>query len=187
MEQFPEHIGHLKPHSSIVLPHLPFLEPIEPIPKWRGADRDRSLLIMQCLRRTAQKSRKNKKSRPFYSIRTVARHFAVAPTTVSRIYTRLKDEGLLTSVWGSKTFVPPTQLNKQLRVRAVITMPALLPRFRALPEYRMFFARVQDPLCKLGVATRRGFHEGPDAETPVLAELLVMHTAGVVICFTPNH
>src|ERR1700681_2974659 len=128
MEQFP-HIGHLEPHFSIILPHLPSLGPIEAIPIWRGADGDRSLLIMQCLRRTAQKSRKNKKTRPFYSIRTVARHFAVAPTTVSRIYTRLKDEGLLTSVWGSKTFVQPTQLNKQLGVRAVTAPPAFLPRF----------------------------------------------------------
>ena len=186
MEQFTEQISHLKPHSSIVLPHLPFLEPIEPMPKWRGADRDRSRLIMQCLRRTAQKSRKNKKSRPFYSIRTVARHFAVAPTTVSRIYTRLKDEGLLTSVWGSKTFVQPTQLNKQLRVRAVIAMPALLPRFRTLPEYRMFFGSVQDALWKLGFATRLVFHEGRDAETPVFAELLLNYKADVVIWFLPN-
>src|SRR6266446_786162 len=185
MEQFPEHIGHLKPHSSIVLPHLPSLEPIEPIQKWRGADRDRSLLIMQCLRRTAQKSRKNKKSRPFYSIRTVARHFAVAPTTVSRIYTRLKDEGLLTSVWGSKTFVQPTRIDKQLRVRAVIAMPALLPRFRALPEYRMFFASVQDALWKLGFATRLVFHEGRDAETPVFAELLLNYEADSVFWYLP--
>jgi len=185
MEQFP-HIGHLEPHSSIVVRHLPSLGPIEPIPKWRGADRDRSLLIMQCLRRTAQKSRKNKKSRPFYSIRTVARHFAVAPTTVSRIYTRLKDEGLLTSVWGSKTFVPPTQLNKELRVRAVIAMPVLLPRFRALPEYRMFFASVQDALWKLGFATRLVFHEGRDAETPLFAELLLNYKADVVIWFLPT-
>jgi hypothetical protein len=185
MEQFPQ-TGHLKPHPSIVLSHLPSLGPIEPLPKWTGADRDRSLLIMQCLRRTAQKSRKNKKSRPFYSIRTVARHFAVAPTTVSRIYTRLKDEGLLTSVWGSKTFVQPTQLNKQLRVRAVIAMPALLPRFRALPEYRMFFASVQDTLWKLGFATRLVFHEGRDAETPVFVELLLTYKADIVIWFQPN-
>jgi AraC-like DNA-binding protein len=185
MEQFPQ-IGHLKPHSSIVLPHLPFLEPIEPIPNWRGVDRDRSLLIMQCLRRTAQQSRRNKKSRPFYSIRTVARHFAVAPTTVSRIYTRLKDEGLLTSVWGSKTFVQPTQLNKQLRMRAVIAMPALLPRFRTLPEYRMFFVSVQDALWKLGFATRLAFHEGRDAETPLFAELLLNYKADVVIWFLPT-
>jgi hypothetical protein len=170
----------------MVLPHLPSLEPIVPIPKWGGADRDRSLLIMQCLRRTAQKNRKNKKSSPFYSIRTVARHFAVAPTTVSRIYTRLRDEGLLTSVWGSKTFVQPTQLNKQLRVRAVIAMPALLPRFRALPEYRVFFECVQDALWKLGFATRLVFHEGRDAETPVFAELLLNYKADVVIWFLPN-
>ena len=170
----------------MVLPHLPSLEPIVPIPKWGGADRDRSLLIMQCLRRTAQKSRKNKNLRPFYPIRTVARHFGVAPTTVSRIYTRLKDEGLLTSVWGSKTFVQPTQLNKQLRVRAIIAMPALLSRFRALPEYRMFFASVQDALWKLGFATRLVFHEGRDAETPVFAELLLNYKADVVIWFLPT-
>lgn len=186
MEQFLEHVGHLKPHSTVVLPHLPSLGPIEPKPKWRGADRDRSLLIMECLRRTAQKSQKNKKSRPFYSIRTVARHFAVAPTTVSRIYTRLRDEGLLTSVWGSKTFVQPAQLNKQLRVRAVIAMPALLPRFRALPEYRKFFASVQDGLWKLGFATRLVFHEERDAETPVFVELLLNYKADVVIWLLPN-
>src|ERR1700693_3176530 len=99
MEQFPEHIGHLRPHSSIVLPHLPSLEPIVPMPKWGGADRDRSLSIMQCLRRTAQKSRKNKKSLPFYSIRTVARHFAVASTTRSRDVATATQGGVLS--WGT--------------------------------------------------------------------------------------
>ena len=146
---------------------------------------EKTALILQLLREAAQKSR-NKKSQPFYSIRAVANHFAVPPTTVSRIYTRLKDEGLLASVWGSKTFVEPARIDKQLRFRAVVGLPASLKLFCAIPAYRAFFLSIRDALWRLGFAARLVFHEGHDAEESAFADLLLSYKTDVVVWFLPS-
>jgi hypothetical protein len=116
----------------------------------------------------------------------VASHFAVPPTTVSRIFTRLRDEGILTTVWGSRTFVQPFHLNKQLRIRGVVALPALLSTFCILPETRMFFANARNALWKFGFATRLLFYQGDEGETPAFAEELLSYKPDVVIWFLPN-
>jgi hypothetical protein len=146
---------------------------------------EKTALILQLLREAAQKSR-DKKSQPFYSIRAVANHFAVPPTTVSRIYTRLKDEGLLASVWGSKTFVEPVQIDKQLHFRAVVGLPASLRLFCTVPAYRTLFLSVRDALWGLGFAARLVFYEGRDAEESTFADLLLSYKIDVVIWFLPS-
>jgi hypothetical protein len=181
MEQFTKRNDSLT-HTSIVSRGLPSADLIA---KCGGSNQDKSALILQCLRRTAQRNRR-KKSRPFYSIRTVASHFAVPPTTVSRIFTRLRDEGILTTVWGSRTFVQPFHLDKQVRIRGVVALPALLSTFCILPETRMFFANTRNALWKLGFATRLLFYQGDEGETPTFAEKLLSYKPDVVIWFLPN-
>jgi hypothetical protein len=181
MEQFTMRNDSLT-HTSIVSRGLPSADSIA---KCGGSNQDKSALILQCLRRTAQKNRR-KKSRPFYSIRAVASHFAVPPTTVSRIFTRLRDEGILTTVWGSRTFVQPFHLDKQLRIRGVVALPALLSTFCILPETRMFFANARNALWKLGFATRLLFYQGDEGETPAFAEKLLSYKPDAVIWLLPN-
>src|SRR5471032_541098 len=125
MRDLPAKNGHSGGSAAAVAPDLPGIESVS---LRTVAAEEKNALILQLLRETAQKSR-NRKSQPFYSIRAVATHFAVPPTTVSRIYARLKGEGLLASVWGSKTFVEPAQIDKQLRFRAVVGLPASLKSF----------------------------------------------------------
>ncbi|MEY2602659.1 MAG: Bacterial regulatory protein gntR family, partial [Verrucomicrobiota bacterium] len=123
---------------------------------------------------------------PFYSIRAVADHFGVAPTTVSRIYSRLKEEGLLASIWGSTTFIQPARAYKQLRMRAVVSLPALLSSFWTLPDYRRFFTALQDSLFKCGFAARLVFHDGDEADKPRFAELLVAYKSDFVVWLDPT-
>ena len=149
------------------------------------AAEEKIALILQLLRKTAQNSR-NGMAQPFYSIRAVANHFAVPVTTVSRIYDRLKDEGLLASVWGSKTFLEPTQIDKQLLFRAVVALPASIQSFCTLPTYRTFFLNIYDVLWRLGFAVRLVFYEGGDEEEPTFADLLLSYKIDVVIWFLPS-
>jgi AraC-like DNA-binding protein len=141
--------------------------------------------MAECLRRVAE-SHRSKKPRRFYSIRTVAGHFGVAPTTVSRIYARLKDEGLLTSVWGSNTYVEATRLDKELRVRAIVALPVSVSSFRLLEDYRAFFLSIQDALWSCGFATHLVFHDRHRADGPDFTELLLKHKSDLVVWLYPT-
>ncbi len=151
----------------------------------RNAAMRKSVLILRLLRRKARASR-NKKAQPFYSIRAVASHFGVPATTVSRIYNQLRREGLLTSVWGSKTFVEPAKIDNQLRVRGIVALPASLTCFCTLRQYRNFLSEMRDTLWKCGFATRLLFYEGNDAQLPSFAELLLGYRPDIVIWFLPS-
>lgn len=145
----------------------------------------KSALVLRVLRRKARASR-NKKPTAFYSIRKVASDFGVPATTVSRIFTQLKAEGLLTTVWGSKTFTVPTQLDNDLRVRGVIALPASLAAFCAFRHYRNFFSGIREILWNCGFATQLLFYEESNAQTPAFAESLLKHKPDVVIWFLPR-
>lgn len=168
--------------AAVRTPRLPRLESVS---LRAAAAEEKIALILQLLRKTAQNSR-NEMAQPFYSIRAVANHFAVPVTTVSRIYDRLKDEGLLASVWGSKTFLEPTQIDQQLLFRAVVALPAAIHSFCTLPTYRTFFLNIYDVLWRLGFAVRLAFYQGHDAEEPIFADLLLSHKIDVVIWFLPS-
>ncbi len=140
--------------------------------------------ILRFLRRTARQKR-NKRPQPFYSIRAVASHFAVPPTTVSRIYSQLRSEGLLTCVWGSKTLVVPIRIDNRLRVRAIVALPASLGSFCSVREYRNFFLKMREALWKFGFTTRLVFYGSNDAQSPSFAGLLLNYKPDIVIWFEP--
>jgi hypothetical protein len=182
-------MGHLFPRNgpfgSSVTIGAPGLPRLESISLRATATEEKTELILQLLRETAQKSR-NRKTQPFYSIRAVANHFAVSATTVSRIYTRLKDEGLIASAWGSRTFLEAIQIDKQLPFRAVVALPASIQSFCTLPGYRTFFSNIHDVLWLLGFAARLVFYDGGDEEESTFADLLLSYKVDVVIWFLPN-
>src|SRR6187397_3634159 len=76
--------------------------------------KEKAAVALQLLRRAAAANRRSS-GRSFYSIRTVARHFGLPATTVTRMYEQLKKEGVLGSIWGSKTIVEPAHLDNDVR------------------------------------------------------------------------
>jgi hypothetical protein len=110
----------------------------------------------------------------------------VPPTTVSRIYAQLRSEGLLTAVWGSKTFITPTRIDSKLRIRGVVALPASLVSFCAYRQYRNFFFEIRDALWKFGFAPQLLFYEDSDVQFPTFAEGLLKHKLDIVIWFLPN-
>jgi hypothetical protein len=141
--------------------------------------------MLHLLRKIAHRVRQ-KQPRPFYSIRTVARRFDVPLTTVARIYGQLKKEGILASVWGSNTVVEPYELNRELRMRGTVALPACLKTFCALRNYRSLFENVQTALWKAGFATRQLFYENGNAANPAFNETLLNQKFDVVLWLLPD-
>jgi hypothetical protein len=155
------------------------------LPLHRHHTHEKSAVLLRLLRQKARATR-NKRPKEFYSIREVAGHFHVSLTTVSRIYTQLKTEGLLTTVWGSKTFIVPSRIDNALRMRGVVALPASLVSFCTLRQYRNFFSEICDALRKFGFATQFLFYEASDEQLPTFADRFSKHKLDIVIWFLPN-
>src|ERR1700724_2973681 len=110
---------------------LPELEELERSP---APSSDKGSTIAALLRQIAAKTQ-NDHLQPFYSMRHVAEHFHVAPAMVSRIYHRLSAEGLLRTVWGSKTLLEPIKSRRNGLCRRV-GIPVSIVRFTASADYR---------------------------------------------------
>src|SRR5260370_24183544 len=105
---------------------------------------DKAGAIATRLRQIAAKTR-NDHLQPFYSLRAVADHFHVPPAMVSRIYHRLSAEGLLRTLWGSKTLLEPLESSVK-RVCRFIGIPVKIDRFVTSPDYRMSILMVQSEI-----------------------------------------
>ena len=172
--------GHARSADEKVFTDLPALESLTVDEK----SDEKATCILRVLRAVAKKNR-TKGSRPFYSIRSVAKHFELPPTTVTRMYGRLKEEGLLTSAWGSKTFVEPIDIDRDRRVKGDIALPVALESFAHVRSYRQFFLAMRRELWRIGFAVRLMFNEGHDKDTEFLEERLRYKVDGV-ISFLPN-
>jgi hypothetical protein len=174
-------LGQGKGRSNPGLGELPTIESL--VVSENGVPKN--LKILSLLRQVAKKNR-NGISRSFYSIRSVAKHFTLPPTTVTRMYGQLKEEGLLTSAWGSRTFVEPSHVNRELRMRGTIALPVALSSFSYLRNHRMFFLSMRNALWKFGFATRLLFYEGATERDNGFAEDLLNSKVDGVIWFLPG-
>lgn len=101
-------------------------------------------LLLELLRRTAMQNQ-NEQLRPFYSIREVADHFTIPQTTVGRVYERLRSDGLLRTIWGSKTMLEPVAAIKGQETNT-IGIAVDLSRFTNSLDYRRSILDLQREL-----------------------------------------
>jgi hypothetical protein len=92
----------------------------------------------------------------------------------------------LGTIWGSKTVVEPTQINEEIRIKAIVGLPALLPAFATNRNYRMFFANMQDTLWKCGFGTRLLFYEDNPTEFSDVCDALVGYKTDFVVWLAPK-
>lgn len=110
------------------------------------------------LLRTIAVASRNRDFQRFYSIRSVATHFNVPPSTVTRIYRRLCAERLLRMVWGSRTLLEPAGKVKQRRPN-IIGLPIPLLRFTNSPDYRSEIFKLQSQIWNCAATERLLFFE----------------------------
>lgn len=140
--------------------------------------------LAEILRETALK---NQREQPqvFHSMREVVKHFRVSFSTVSRVYHRLEQEGLLTRVRGAKTVLQGTHFDRHLGVRAFVCLPASLSAFVTVQTYRMFFITIRRELRLRGFATSMIFFDRKEARSGALGERLKTYEFDTVLWFQP--
>jgi DNA-binding LacI/PurR family transcriptional regulator len=159
---------------------------LAPFPSRRSVERalHKTEALMETLRDVAAKNQLEQ-PRAFYSIRDVAAHFRVPFSTVSRVYRRLEQEGLVSRVRGSKTILQGLHFDRQLSVRAFVGLPASLSAFVTLQDYRMFFIRLRRELRMRGFAAATAYFEPNEAGTGALSGRLKAYEVDTVIWFHP--
>lgn len=156
------------------------------LPSRRAVERapHKTEALMETLRDVTVKNQLDQ-PRAFYSIRQVAAHFRVPFSTVSRVYRRLEQEGLLSRVRGSKTILQGLHFDRHLSVRAFVGLPASLSSFVTLQDYRMFFIRLRRELRLRGFAAATAYFERSEARTGGLSGRLKAYEVDTVIWFHP--
>ena len=119
--------------------------------------------LLDVLRRFALSNQRDQ-PQVLHPIREVAQHFRVPPSTIARIYRRLEEEGVLVSVRGSRTMVQGLTSARVLSRRGFVGLPAFLPWFVTLQDYRMFFLRVERELRARGFAVAIVFYEAAEQQ-----------------------
>jgi DNA-binding transcriptional regulator YhcF (GntR family) len=165
--------------------HLPSLPAFDRLASQSVTAKERATVALRLLRQAAVISRKSKGC-PFYSIRAVAKHFSLPPTTVTRLYGQLKTEGILGSIWGSKTIIEPVDIDKDIRLKAVVGLPVSLTEFSLIPGHRKFFRLIQHTLWKQRFGSQLVFYENGFGESSKFADSLLEYKADVVIWLTPS-
>jgi|SRR5438874_4282384 len=141
--------------------------------------------MLGLLRKAAREGR-SKRPQKFYSIRDVAVRFHVSPTAVARIFDQLKTEGVLRSVWGSKTILEASNLDRQLRIRGLIALLVPVGSFVANRDCRRFIESLSHELWKQGFASRAWSYEAADAERPAFFKTLIAEKPNAIIWFAPT-
>ena len=137
---------------------------LAPLPERRALERahHKTEALTEILRGVAAKNQQEQ-PQAFYSMREVATHFRVQVSTVSRVYQRLEKEGLISRVRGSKTVLQGLHFDRQLSVRAFVGLPASLPSFVTLQDYRTFLIRLRRELRLRGFAAATAYFERNEA------------------------
>ncbi|HEV2843033.1 MAG TPA: hypothetical protein VGW39_17065 [Chthoniobacterales bacterium] len=159
---------------------------LAPLPGRRAFEQapHKSEALTEILRGAAAKNQREQ-PQAFYSMREVAKHFRAQLSTVSRVYKRLEQEGLLSRVRGSKTILQGLHFDRQLSVRAFVGLPASLPAFVTLQDYRTFFIRLRRELRLRGFAAATAYFERNEAGTEALSARLKTYEVDTVIWFQP--
>ena len=119
--------------------------------------------LLDLLRRMALRNQ-SEKTRTFYSMRDIARHFAVPLSMVARVYRELERDGILVGVRGSKTLLQGRTSGRSLSIRSFVGLPAMTRSFVTLQDYRTFFIRTRRELRARGFAVATIFYDPADAK-----------------------
>jgi hypothetical protein len=160
---------------------------LAPLPSRRALEKahHKTEALIDILRDVAVKNQQEQ-PRAFHSVRTVAAHFRVPVSTVSRAYRHLEQEGLLSRVRGSKTLLQGLTFDRQLKVRAFVGFPASLSAFVTLQDYRTFLIRIRRELRLRGFAAATAFFETGEGKSGALTKRFQAYEVDTIIWFQPG-
>ena len=160
------------------------LPPLPAGPTFKAKDH-KSARILEILRGIAVKNQ-TEEPQTFYSVRQVARRFRVPISTIARTYSELEDEGILTSVRGSKTLLQGLSAGRHFSVLGFIGMPAAVSSFVTLQDYRLFFVRTRRELRSRGFAVAMVLFDSPDIESRQLEKRIIKYEFDTILWYRPD-
>jgi hypothetical protein len=160
--------------------HLPAL----PAKLLRAKDHKTDLLL-DILRRFAVVNQREQ-PQTFYPVREVAEHFGVPVSMAARVYEQLENEGLLTSIRGSKTLLQGRSSGRHFSVLGFVGMPAAMAAFVAYQDYRMFFVRLRRELRLRGFAVAMVLFDPRDVRSGQLLAWIEKHDFDTVLWYQPD-
>ena len=122
----------------------------------------------------------------FYPVRDVADRFRISISVVAKAYEQLEDEGLLSTVRGSKTLLQGVSAGRRLNVLGFVGMPASVPAFIGLQDYRSFFIRVRRELRVRGFAVAMVLFDPRDMKSGRLEKRIVKYDFDTVLWYRPD-
>jgi hypothetical protein len=122
----------------------------------------------------------------FYPVRDVADRFRMSTSVVARAYEQLEDEGLLSTVRGSKTLLQGVSAGRRLNVLGFIGMPSSVPAFVGLQDYRTFFIRVRRELRARGFAVAMVLFDPADMKSGRLEKRIVKYDFDTLLWYRPD-
>jgi hypothetical protein len=125
-------------------------------------------------------------SRGFYPVRDVARHFQLPISTVAKAYSQLEDEGLLSTLRGSKTLLQGLSAGRHFSVLGFVGMPASVSSFVALQDYRAFFVRVRRELRSRGFAVAMVLFDTADIKSGRFYKRITKYDFDTVLWYRPD-
>ncbi len=160
---------------------------LKPLPSRRSlkAREHKTARLVEILRGIAVSSQ-TEKSQVFYPVRDVAQQFGMSVSIVARAYDQLGDEGLLSTVRGSKTVLQGLGEARHLSVLGFVGMPAAISSFVALQDYRTFFVRVRRELRARGFAVAMVLYDSPDVKSGRLEKRIVKYDFDTVLWYRPD-
>jgi hypothetical protein len=164
--------------------HAPAFAPL-PAQLRREKTESRSEALLRLLRRIAIAHRAGQ-TQTFYSRRTIAVHFKLPLSLVSRVFLRLEEEGLLGRIRGSRTVLHGLKPDRRLQVRGVVGLPVSIYRFAMFSDERAFILHLRRQLRKRGFMPAAVFFERHEARGGFLAERLLEAKADTVLWVSPE-
>ncbi|MFL6417362.1 MAG: hypothetical protein ACJ74Y_17040 [Bryobacteraceae bacterium] len=107
-------------------------------------------------------------------------------TTVARLYDQLKKEGVIGSIWGSKTVIEPRRLDNELSLRGTIALPIPIRAFSASTTYRAFVRAMQATLWNERFGCQIVFYDETCFEGAAVTDALLDTTADIVVWLAPS-
>src|SRR3954463_15735343 len=141
--------------------------------------------LAECRRASALPSQTDE-PQLFYPVRDVAGRFRMSTSVVAKAYEQLEDEGLLSTVRGSKTLLQGVSAGRRLNVLGFIGTPAAVPAFVGLQDYRTFFIRVRRELRARGFAVAMVLFDPAEMRSGRLEKRIVKYEFDTVLWYRPD-
>jgi DNA-binding transcriptional ArsR family regulator len=122
----------------------------------------------------------------FYPLRNAAKELKVPISAISRTYDKLKKEGLLTTMRGSRTVLQGRQSGRRLHIKSFLGLPVSYTCFMTLQDYRRFCLELKREAHLRGFGFTLLFYEDNPLGLDQLSEIVESSGVDSIIWFVPG-